>query len=174
MRMPERRREQHGDAGHAFELLAHVRFDLLQVAGSVWLEDDEHIRHRVRHRILRPFRTTRSAHDVLDLGHLPQDVLDAVIEPIDFVQRRFGRQHRLQQKRALVQLRHEVAADAQPEHDARDRDQQRDDGHDDGMPEAPIQRRRVPLLDLAEERDVLVGSRARAASAPARPRSAPA
>ena len=128
----------------------HVRFDRLEVAGSVWLEDDENIRDGVRHRILGPFRPTRSSHDVFDLRHLPQHVLDPMIEPVDFVERRFGRKHRLQQKRAFVQLGHEVAADAQPEHDRRDRDEQCDGRHDDGMAKGTIQRRRVPPLDLRE------------------------
>ena len=94
MRMPERRREQHRDAGHALQLLAHVRLDRLEVAGAIRLEHDEHIRHRVRHRILGSLGPPGSPHDVLDLGHLPQDVLDAMIQSIDFVERRLGREAR--------------------------------------------------------------------------------
>ena len=69
-----------------------------------------------------------------------------MIQPIDFVERRLGGQHGLQQERALVQLRHEVAADPQPESDARNRDQQRDKGDEDRMPQTAIRGRRVPRL----------------------------
>ena len=96
-------------------------------------------------RSARPVRRTTSSTS----GHLPQDVLDAMIQPVDFVERRFRRQHRLQQKRSFVQLRHEVAADAQAQ--ARcsgPRSSSVTSRHDDGMAQATIQRRRIPPLDL--------------------------
>ena len=87
-------------------------------------EHDQDVGHRVRHRILGPLRTARSAHHVLDLGNLAQHVFDAVVQAIDFLERGLGGQHGLQEERAFVQLRHEVAADAQAERDARHGDEQ--------------------------------------------------
>ena len=61
------RRKQHGDPGHVFELLTHVRLDLLESTRAVGLEDDEDIRNGVRHRILGPLCTSGPAHHVFDL-----------------------------------------------------------------------------------------------------------
>ncbi len=68
----------------------------------------------MRHRILGPFGATRSPHHVIDLRNLPQHVLDPMIETIDFVERRFGRKHRLQQKGPFVELGHEIGANRIP------------------------------------------------------------
>ena len=97
------------------------RLDFFQRTRTIGLENDQHIRDRVRHRILCAFRTTRAAHDVLDFGYLSQHVLDAVVQPIDFVQCGFRWQDGLQEERAFVQLRHEVATNAQAQGSTRDR-----------------------------------------------------
>ena len=103
--------------GKSFQSLAHVRLDRLRGRGAIGLEDDQDVRHRVRHRIFGSLGPPGSSHDVLDFGHAPQDVLDPVIQAIDFVERGLGWQHRLQQERAFVELRHEVAADPEAQRD---------------------------------------------------------
>jgi hypothetical protein len=72
------------------------------------------------HRILGPFRPTRSSHDIFDFRDLLQHVLDPMIETVDFVARRLRRKDGLQQKGSFVQLGHEVAANAQPHPDRSD------------------------------------------------------
>ena len=59
-------------------------------ARAVRLEHDQHVRHRVRHRVLGPLGAAGAAHHVLDLGNLAQDVLDPVIQPVDLVERGLG------------------------------------------------------------------------------------
>ena len=159
----ERCREQHRDARQPFQLLAHVRLDVLEASCALRLEHDQHVGHRVRHRIFGSLGPPGSPHDVLDFGHAPQDVLDPMIQAVDFVERGLRRQHGLQQECAFVELRHEIAANPKSECDARCRDQNRDQRDSLGMAKTAIEHRRVPLLDLAQEGDVLVRSGPRGA-----------
>ena len=64
----KRRREQHRDAWHPFQLLAHVRLDLFEATCALRLEHDQHVGHRVRHRVFGSLRPPGSPHDVLDFG----------------------------------------------------------------------------------------------------------
>ena len=92
---------------------AHVVFDRFLRALPHGLQHHQHVRHGVRHRVLGALGAARAPHDVLDLRHLAQDVLHAVVQAVHLLERGLGRQHRLQQERPLVELRHEVAADPQ-------------------------------------------------------------
>ena len=60
----------------------------VEIARPVRLQHDQHVRQRVRHRIFGALGPAGAAHDVLDLRHLAQDVLDAVVQAIDLVERR--------------------------------------------------------------------------------------
>ena len=64
----ERRREEHGDAGHAVEALPHVGLDGVQVSRAIRLQYDEHVGDRVRHRIFGPLGAAGAADDVLHFG----------------------------------------------------------------------------------------------------------
>ena len=154
----ERRREQDRDTGHPFQLLAHVGLEVLEAARAVWLQDDQDVGQRVRHRIFRALRPTCSSHHVLDLGNLAQDVLDPMIQAIDFLECGLGGKHGLQKERPLIQLRHEVAADAKSEGDGRHGDEKRHQSHEPGVPKTAVEQRRIPLLDLAEQEHVFVRS----------------
>ena len=109
---PERRREQHGDTRAGLRAARACRlqsprgcasrsgFSTTSTSDTVW-----GIGSSVRSA--RPVRRTTSSTS----GTSRKQVFDAMIQPIDFVERCLGRQHGLQEKRAFVELRHEVAAD---------------------------------------------------------------
>ena len=97
----ERRREQHGDAGQVLEPLPHVVLDRGEIPRAVALQRHQHVGHRVRHRILGALGPAGPPDDVVDLRHLSEHVLDAMVQAIDLLERRLGRQDRLQQERAL-------------------------------------------------------------------------
>jgi hypothetical protein len=115
----------------------------------------------MRHRILGALGAAGPADHIFNLRNLAQDVLDPVVQPIDFVERGFRRKDGLQQEGTLVQLRHEVAADSQSRQHDRDGNEQRRTSDHDGVTQAPVQDRCVPLLHLTEHGHVLVGSIAR-------------
>ena len=105
MRMPSGVVKSADDAGHLLDRLAHRRPRAPRGARSrSGFEHDEHVRDRVRHRVLGALGAAGAPHHVLDLGELAQHVLDAVVEPVDLLERRLRRQDRLQQERALVEL----------------------------------------------------------------------
>jgi hypothetical protein len=93
----------------------------------------------VRHRIFGPLRPACPAHNVLDLRYLAQDILDPVIQSIDFVERRFCGKNGLQKEGAFVQLRHEITADAEADSNDRDGNQDRRGSHERRMSKASIE-----------------------------------
>ena len=59
---------------------------------ALGLEHDQHVGERVRHRVFGALGAAGAPHDVLDLREPAQDVLDAVVEAVDLVERGLGRQ----------------------------------------------------------------------------------
>ena len=90
----EGRGEQDGDARQLFDPVPHVLLDGRQVARPVGLQRDQHIGQGMRHRVLGALGSPGPADDVLDFRHFSQHVLDPMVEPIDLVERRLGRQAR--------------------------------------------------------------------------------
>ena len=88
----ERRGEQDRDAGHLLDAVAHLLLELLERARPVRACSTTSTSERVC-GIGSSVRSARpgAAHHVLDLGELAQHVLDAVVEPVDLVERGLGR-----------------------------------------------------------------------------------
>ena len=147
--------------GTPSSLLPHVGLEVLEAARAVWLQDDQDVGQRVRHRVFGALSATRSSHHVLNLGNLAQDVFNSMIQAIDFLERGLGGKHGLQKERPLIQLRHEVAADAKSEGDGRHGDQKRHQSHEPRVSKAAVEQRRIPLLDLSEQDHVFVSSGSR-------------
>ncbi len=66
----------------------------------------------MRHRVFRALSATRSSPDIFDLRNGAKDVFNSMIQAIDFLECGLRGEHRLQKEGPLVQLRHEVTADA--------------------------------------------------------------
>ena len=79
-----------------------------------------------------------------------------MIQAIDFLECRLGGKHGLQKERALIELRHEVTADAKSEGDGRHRDENRHQSHEPRVSKTAVEQRRIPLLDLPKQEDVVV------------------
>ena len=142
MRMPSGVVNERGHAGHLLDGLAHlVSRARRRARARSGFEHDQHVRERVRHRILGALGAAGAPHDVLDLGERAQHVLDAVVQPVDLVERRLGRQERLHQERALVELRHEVRAEPRGEPQRGHRDRERDNRRRAGVAQRAIEQR---------------------------------
>jgi hypothetical protein len=152
---PERGGEQRRYPRHTLDFFAHRLFELFERAAPVLLQHHEHVGQRVGHRILGALRAPGTPHHVFDLGELPQDVLHSMIEPVDLLERRFRREVRLQQERALVERGHEVAPDHEPECERGHEQCERPDANARGVAHAGIEHRRVDLLGAAHQPDVL-------------------
>ena len=83
----EGRREEDGHAGHALRGGSRIASSSSSTrAVPLRLQDHEHIRDRVRHRIFRRLGATGPPHDIVHFGKLSQQIFDAVIEAIDLFQ----------------------------------------------------------------------------------------
>lgn len=150
----EGRREQHRDARESLEPLTHVVLDVFDAAASVGLQNDENVGECMWHRVFRALGSPSASHHILDLRHVPQNVLDAVIQPIHLLESSLWWKDRLQQQRALIELGREIRADAQRECHGWHGDHKRDEDNDHGMSEATVERRRVPSLDPSQKGNV--------------------
>lgn len=79
MRIPRGVVNNTATPGMPSKSLAHVGLYLFKLTGTIGLEDDEHVRQRVRHRIFRPLRASRPAKDVLHFRDLSEFVFDTMI-----------------------------------------------------------------------------------------------
>lgn len=84
-----------------------------------------------------------------------------MIQAIDFLECRLRWKHGLQQEGPLIQLRHEVTADAKSEGDGRHGDKKCHQCHEPWVPKTAVDQRAIPLLDLTEQEHVFISSRAR-------------
>ena len=107
-------REQDRDTRHPFLAAPACRLRGPQGCACGLASRRPDVRQCVRHRIFRALRATCSSHHVLNLQNLAQDVFDPMIQAIDFLECGLGGKHGLQKERPLIQLRHEVTADAKP------------------------------------------------------------
>ena len=108
----------------------------------------------MRHRILRTLRASGAPHDVLDLGKGAQRVLGPMIEPVDFLQRRFDRHYGLDEQRALVEARQKIGADAGREKERRHGQGEREHAYEPGVSHAGGEKRLVEVLDAPDEPDL--------------------
>ena len=158
---PERRRKEHAHARQLHDPRPHVVFDRPRRSIAGRLQDDQHVRHGVRHRIFGALRSSGPADDVLHLRHLSQHIFHAMVQPIDFIERRLRRQHGLQEIRAFVELRHEVGADARGQGEHGDRDDDGDRHHQPAAPQAGVEQGRVGAFERPQQRHIVRPARRR-------------
>ena len=110
----------------------------------------------MRHRVFRPLRPAAAPDDILHFGDTAEEVFEAVIQAIHFLERRFGGEDRLHEERAFVELRHEVAADDECQRERRDRDCEGQHAHESRVRHAPVEQRCVAPFDRANDRNVFL------------------
>jgi len=91
MRMPSGVVKSTETPGTFFQSLAHGRVEIVECAPAILLEHNEHVRERMRHRVLGAFGASGAPDDVVDVGELAQNVFGAMVEAIDFLERGLGR-----------------------------------------------------------------------------------
>ena len=117
----------------------------------------------MRHRIFGRLRSPRPPDHVVHFGDLAQQILDAMVEAVDLLERRLRRQNGLQQQRAFVELRHEVRADPGRHEQRRKRNGGGQPEDEQTMAQTEVEDRRVGGLHVPNQPDVLMGAWLRSA-----------